>query len=222
MSDNSIPQKQCPRCKQSFPLTKEYFRVCRREKNGFTHACRECLRKQDAAYLEKNRDKNKERCKQRRIDRPEYYKQYDKEHAGAIRLWKQEWRKNNPDKVKKHKRDSNKRHRDSHNIRIKRYNEKHPDIRRMRGRVDAMKRRVKEGDVSRTILHELYDEQNGKCAYCGISIYWEIPNDIHVDHIKAVTKGGTNDKDNLNLTCADCNLSKHDLELSDWLLIRGW
>lgn len=217
-----IPHKTCPQCNRSLPYTKEYFRVCKREKHGLTHACRECLKVRDAKYLDKTRDKNKQRSRDRYYGKPELRKKYHDDNLEKILQGKRDYRKANPDKVKKHKRDSQRRNRDSANIRNKRNRERHPDIMRMRSRVGAMKRRVKVGDFTRAELMDLYHEQNERCAYCGISIYWHIPHDIHVDHIVPVTKGGTNELENLALTCADCNLSKHDLLLADWLLVRGW
>jgi hypothetical protein len=222
MSDNSIPLKQCPRCKQFYPLTKDYFRVCKREKNGLTHACRKCLKKQDLEYLDRNREKNKAAGKARYHAKTIEYKKYKEDHKERIKKQKRDYRKAHPEQTKKNKRDSNKRHPKSSQARVKRYNEKHPEIARLRTRISQMRRRVKMGNFERSDLMAMYEDQEHRCAYCGITLYWSIPNDIHVDHIKPVTKGGTNDIDNLALTCADCNLSKHDLELSDWIATRGW
>ena len=215
--NDSIPQKQCPQCKQFYPLTKDYFRVCKREKNGLTHACRECLKKRDAIYLDNNRDKNKERGKKRYHEKVDEYKAYKKKNAEKIAQQKRDWRKNNPDKVKKHKHDSNKRHPESRQRRLNKYIIRHPETSRLRGRVAAMKRRVKTDMTKRSDLLQMYEDQNGRCAYCGISIYWSIKGDIHVDHIKPVVKGGSNNLENLCLTCADCNYSKSDNDLEEWL-----
>lgn len=48
----------------------------------------------------------------------------------------------------------------------------------------------------------------GYCQYCGYG-----PKDgvkLHVDHIKPVSKGGTNDRSNLQALCELCNLGKSD------------
>jgi len=220
--NDSIPQKQCPRCKLFYPLTKDYFRVSKREKHGLTHACRECLKKQDLEYLDRNREKNKATSKARYYAKPEARKKYHDDNLEHILQYKREYRKSHPEQTKKNKSESQKRHPESRNQRSKRYRENHPEIARLRFRVDAMKRRVKMGNFERSDLMAMYEDQEHRCAYCGITLFWSIPNDIHVDHIKPVTKGGTNDIDNLALTCADCNLSKHDLELHDWIATRGW
>lgn len=46
------------------------------------------------------------------------------------------------------------------------------------------------------------------CQYCGSPAPLVT---LHVDHIRPVSKGGTNDLTNLITSCVDCNLGKHDL-----------
>lgn len=51
---------------------------------------------------------------------------------------------------------------------------------------------------------EIYDKFNGKCAYCGV----ECGEKYHIDHIVPLCKGGTNEIDNLSLSCPMCNWKK--------------
>lgn len=53
---------------------------------------------------------------------------------------------------------------------------------------------------------ELIKAQNGKCAYCRVKLRAE---DMHVDHIHPLSKGGSNERSNLQLTCSGCNLRKN-------------
>lgn len=49
------------------------------------------------------------------------------------------------------------------------------------------------------------ESQNGKCYWCGCKL-----DTYHVDHIIALSKGGSNGPENLCCACPDCNLSKHN------------
>ena len=59
--------------------------------------------------------------------------------------------------------------------------------------------------------------QRSRCAACRKSL----AKGYHVDHIKALSKGGTNHPSNLQLLCAFCNLSKADMDAIDFMQRRG-
>lgn len=71
------------------------------------------------------------------------------------------------------------------------------------------RRARKKGAIGRHTMSDirnLFNLQQEKCAICGTSI----STGYHVDHIYPLVSGGSNDKYNLQLLCAPCNLSKHD------------
>ena len=49
--------------------------------------------------------------------------------------------------------------------------------------------------------------QGGMCVYCRVPLDLAVP---HIDHMKPINRGGTNDASNLQLLCQDCNLQKSD------------
>ena len=51
----------------------------------------------------------------------------------------------------------------------------------------------------------LYELQEGRCNGCGNSYE---PKDLTLDHICPSSKGGTNETDNLQLLCHNCNSIK--------------
>lgn len=57
--------------------------------------------------------------------------------------------------------------------------------------------------------------QGNTCEACEASF-----DDVkaHVDHIVALSRGGSNGPDNLQLLCARCNTSKHNRDYEEWLL----
>jgi 5-methylcytosine-specific restriction endonuclease McrA len=58
--------------------------------------------------------------------------------------------------------------------------------------------------MKKQIREIVLKKYNCKCAYCGI----ELKKGWHVDHIKPKVFGGTDDLENLNPSCKDCNTYK--------------
>ena len=66
--------------------------------------------------------------------------------------------------------------------------------------------------ISKTLRFEVFKRDSFKCQYCGA----EAPNVLlHIDHIKPVAGGGTNELTNLITSCMPCNLGKSDTPLTD-------
>lgn len=59
---------------------------------------------------------------------------------------------------------------------------------------------------------EILDRDGPACRWCSTT---EGP--WHIDHILAVIRGGTDDPDNLCVSCVPCNLSKGAKLVEDWL-----
>jgi 5-methylcytosine-specific restriction endonuclease McrA len=58
----------------------------------------------------------------------------------------------------------------------------------------------------------IFNKYNGKCAYCGVILLkgW------HIDHITPKVFGGTNDLENLNPSCKECNTYKCHTDLEGY------
>ena len=56
---------------------------------------------------------------------------------------------------------------------------------------------------------------SNKCCYCGRQ-YTDF-NQKSIDHVIPVVRGGGHNIDNINICCLQCNLSKRDLLLSEWI-----
>lgn len=73
-------------------------------------------------------------------------------------------------------------------------------------RAIANNRRVriwpKSGQVSAAEWHSILDRFGGKCAKCGSS------ENIHMDHVVPLAKGGKHSVDNVQPLCQTCNLRK--------------
>lgn len=55
------------------------------------------------------------------------------------------------------------------------------------------------------------------CYLTGRQIDFENSNSYHLDHIVAHSKGGSNDLDNMGLTCKEANMAKNDLSVDEFI-----
>jgi len=57
-----------------------------------------------------------------------------------------------------------------------------------------------------------YELQRGRCHWCDVSV----GDDYHVDHIIALTLGGSDGPENIVIACPSCNMSKHNRLPTEW------
>lgn len=57
---------------------------------------------------------------------------------------------------------------------------------------------------------DVLSRHNHKCIACGTN------NDIVIDHIMPLSRGGTNTKDNIQPLCRSCNTSKRNKTMEEW------
>ena len=64
--------------------------------------------------------------------------------------------------------------------------------------------------ISKKIRFEVFKRDSFTCQYCG-----KKPPEVmlEIDHLKPVSKNGTNDINNLVTSCFDCNRGKSNIEL---------
>jgi 5-methylcytosine-specific restriction endonuclease McrA len=65
--------------------------------------------------------------------------------------------------------------------------------------------------LSKKLRFEVFKRDGFKCQYCGNHPPIVV---LEVDHINPVSKGGTNEIDNLVTSCFDCNRGKGNRELT--------
>src|SRR5262249_35183563 len=66
-------------------------------------------------------------------------------------------------------------------------------------------RRRRSRTISPSLRFEVFRRDGSTCQYCGRRAPHVV---LHVDHVKAVAIGGTNDPDNLIAACSVCNIGK--------------
>jgi len=113
-----------------------------------------------------------------------------------------EWRRLNPDKVEASnaRRDPAMLRRISREWRIR-----NPEQAAVTAATSKAKRRGAAGKFKKSDIVEIMRLQKGKCAYCRIGL----KEKRDIDHIVPLSKGGTNERKNLQLLCRPCNQRKH-------------
>ena len=71
------------------------------------------------------------------------------------------------------------------------------------------------GRARRGWYQELFDEYLNMCAYCGVTL-----SRPHLDHFVPMSKGGTDERDNLIPACKSCNSSKGNKSFLVWLATK--
>lgn len=93
------------------------------------------------------------------------------------------------------------------------------DLQRTRAtRVNARaKWRGIDGRISADDILKLMERQDGKC-FCGTGL----AEGFTVDHVLALANGGTNQPENIQLLCAQCNMDKGRKPDAEWKTSRGF
>lgn len=66
--------------------------------------------------------------------------------------------------------------------------------------------------TGKRLRFEILKRDGFRCKYCGVT---SAASMLHVDHVVAVSDGGTNDPANLVTACIDCNGGKSNIDLSE-------
>jgi 5-methylcytosine-specific restriction endonuclease McrA len=61
-------------------------------------------------------------------------------------------------------------------------------------------------NIKASVRNSVFERDGGKCRHCSGQLLYDEP--WHIDHLKPLSKGGTNDETNLALSCIRCNLEK--------------
>ena len=74
---------------------------------------------------------------------------------------------------------------------------------------NKIKSKRKRTNIPRGMRHEVFKRDNYTCVECGASR--DDGATLHIDHKIPVSKGGTDELDNLQTLCSKCNLNKSDV-----------
>ena len=214
--------KRCTRCDIVKPLSG--FHKNSANTDGYTSHCRKCRQETRYPGAEKNRQE-KQRLRNARIKRcwrcgktMPYSSFFNSrtEPDGKTSLCK-----HCHTAYQRERRHKYEKSREACNRQSRKWCRENPDKRR--ATIERRRARMKGANgsfTSRDIKH-LRRSQKNTCVYCGLN-----PNchgllfSYHLDHIVPLSRGGSNNPENLQLLCSHCNQSKLDKtheEYLEWL-----
>ena len=145
------------------------------------------------------------------------YRQSEKAKAVHL-LWQKKDRRDNPERHKEYARkyNSKKEKQELANIRQKKWREKHPEYMRASNHNRIMRTK----DLTIEIIQRVYEENIKKhgtltCYLCLIPIGF---GDDCLEHKTPLSRGGNNQRDNLDIAHASCNRKKHSKTEQEYLL----
>lgn len=91
---------------------------------------------------------------------------------------------------------------------------------KLNNRIQQHKRRARRNSAVGTHtaqdVLDIFQSQNGKCAWCGC----DVSNKYHVDHVIPLSRGGSDAKENLVISCKTCNLKKYTKIPEEFLSVQ--
>lgn len=132
---------------------------------------------------------------------------YYEDHAEKRRNDHREWTKHNRELARAQKRRWYQRHKETIIDKVKVWKKDNPEKSRKQAIVDSHKRRARTNasstlGITQVDIDWMLKRDNYQCLACGVT------NNLTVDHVIPIFRGGANDRTNIQTLCGVCNSSK--------------
>jgi len=199
--------KTCTRCHETKSIDR--FNRDKTRGDGRFPQCKACCKKYAAAYYKQNSEKVKANVANYKLANPE--------KRAEIR---KRWLENNRHKNREYQREWMRKHRAENPLNDRRWSKDPETLRRWRAEnrdkvtLQKQRRRMRELGVRSYDIKpaEIARILNSTCLYCGST------QNIQVDHVVPLAKGGRHSIGNLAPACKTCNVRKSAKFLMQWKL----
>jgi len=181
--------KTCSKCGSSGPFHKE-----KRANDGLTSQCRKCINQQNKKRYYENKEVHIAKVKE-----------WQTNNKNKVKKYKNKWKKENREKVRKHNRDKYWRDPNKQRKASSLWRKQNPEKHRHHVRSREYAVRGAEGSYTQEEWIRLCEKYDNKCLRCGSK-----NSKLTVDHIVPISKGGSNNITNIQPLCFSCNASKQD------------
>lgn len=215
MADVNCTTKACTKCGIEKPRTSEYFFRHKGMSDGLRPDCKQCQNKVHEDWRNRNRLRvramNNASYERHKETRSAHTNEYQKAHPEKGRERTRRWREKHREILRIRQRQHYHEHRDEILMYCHQWRKDNPDLWRSYYR-NYRAKKMAGGSHSGAEIALQYKSQKGKCWHCGKPV----GENYHADHLTPVSKGGSNNANNIVISCEFCNLSKGAKMTWEW------
>lgn len=214
---NSIPQKTCTKCGQTFLATTEFFHKRTKGKHGVSAQCKECRNFQVRQYKDENKEYISQQKHQYYLNNKDYIleqtRNYYNNNKDKRRIWARKYNRKNRARLYLAQKKRMQSNRGQYAEYSRRWRKRHPE----KVAIGNNNRRARQRNLPDTFTPEQWvaclEYFNYTCAVCGSQLRDLFGNvEPHADHWIPLSYEGDDNPGtvatNMICLCNSCNLSK--------------
>lgn len=184
--NDNMPLWQCNTCKQYFPRTPEYWHKRVKSSDGLAHRCKECAKMIAREWARNNRERMLANKHRYYQENRIHILEQMRKHLSVVRDKKNEYRNQ--------------------------WRRNNPGMARAQHQRRRALKKNAVGSFSATDIQIQMRSQANRCWWCGVGL----DKGWHIDHLIPLAKGGSNNPENIVISCPHCNVSRQDRLPQEW------